>query len=406
VVVTCEKCSTRFRLDEARIPPSGARVRCSRCKHAFFLAPSAGPGVDDAIHAIAAQAIEAGPAAPPPSEDLGEVVGAEAASEPGSMAEGEPATLDDEDESRWEFTEALRNDESEERAPEPEAPLFERLGAGGAAIGAPETANAEAPPASPELGSPESWDLVGSSHDEGRAPGEPLDLDLGAEPEPILAREPEAALANAPLPARLEPAERAAPVAGRGRAAAAFGALGWIVVAALVTVALEGVLFPRRPPAVAHRLRAGGVSAQDLRGRFVENALAGPVFVVSAELRNGSDAPQRPGEALRVVLLARDGSRVPSTEGWIAPALEESVLREASPATIRTELERGARSLAATELPPDARVRVAAVVEGVPAQAVRFALEEVPIAELPGGAADDTGATEPASLPSPPSSPE
>ena len=398
MVVTCEKCSTRFRLDESRIPPSGARVRCSRCKHAFFLAPSAGPGGDDAIHAIAAQALEAGPATPPPSEDLGEVVGADAASE--------PATLDDEDESRWEFTEAVRNDGSEERAPEPAAPLFERLGASGAAIGAPEPPSVEAPPASSELGSPDSWDLIGGSHDEGPAPGEPLELDLGGEPEPILAREPQATLTNAPLPARLEPAERAAPVALWGRAAAVFGALGWLTVAALVAVALEGVFLPQRPAAVEHRLRAGGVSAHDLRGRFVENALAGPVFVVSAELRNASDAPQRPGEALRVVLLARDGSRVPSTQGWIAPAPEESVLREASPEAIRTELERGARSLAATELPPDTRVRVAGVVEDVPAAVVRFALEEVPIAELPGEATVDTGATEPASLPSRPSSPE
>jgi hypothetical protein len=176
-------------------------------------------------------------------------------------------------------------------------------------------------------------------------------------------------------------------------------------VAALVAVALAGVLFPGRPPAVAHRLRAGDVTAHDVRGRFVENALAGPLFLVSAELRNASAAPQRPGEALRVVLLARDGSRLPG-QGWVAAMPEERMLREASPEAIRSELELGARDLAETVLVPDARVRVAALLHDVPAQAVRFALEEAPIAELPGGATDDTAAKEQASLPSPPSSPE
>lgn len=406
MVVSCEKCSTRFRLDESRIPPSGARVRCSRCKHAFFLAPSAGADAQDAIHAIAAQALDGGTAAPPPSEDLREVVGAPPPVEP-RAAEVEPATLDDEDESRWEFSEAVRNEESEERVPEPEAALFERLGAGGATIGAPEgeSAPAETPAAEPELGSPESWNLLGSSHDDGPAPGEPLELDPGREPEPVLAREPAPLLASAPLPERLEPAERAAP-ARWGRAVAAFGAAGWLVVAALVAVALEGILFPGRPASVTHRLRAGDVRAHDLRGRFVENALAGPLFLVSAELRNASAAPQRPGEALRVVLLAHDGSRLPTAQAWVAAAPDERVLREASPEAIRAGLERGARRLAETELAPDASVRVAALLEDVPAQAVRFALEEVPIAELPGEATEDTAATERASLPSPPSSPE
>ena len=413
MVVTCEKCSTRFRLDESRIPPTGARVRCSRCKHAFLLAPPAGSGGDDAIHAIAVATLDGGPAAPPASEDLGEVLAAEGAPEPRGGVEVEPATLDDEGESRWEFSETLRNDESEERVAEPETALFERFGAGGAAIGAPEAASASEDPG---LGSPESWDLVGSAEAREAAPAESPELEEhGPGPEPLFARERVAALPIAPIPVQSEPAGRAAPAArGRGRVAAAFAAAGWLVVAALVGVALEGVLFPRRAPAAAHALRAGGLTAHDLRGRFVENALAGPLFVVSAELRNASDAPQTPGEALRVVLLARDGSRVPAPAAWVAPVLEEGVLREASPEAIRGELERGARSLSATFLLPDASLPVAAVVESVPAQAVRFALEEVPIAELPGEATDagaaaaesDTGATEQASLPSLPSSPE
>ena len=42
MVVVCEKCETRFHLSDERVPAKGARVRCSRCKHAFFVTPPGG----------------------------------------------------------------------------------------------------------------------------------------------------------------------------------------------------------------------------------------------------------------------------------------------------------------------------------------------------------------------------
>ncbi|MEE3326050.1 MAG: zinc-ribbon domain-containing protein [Myxococcota bacterium] len=38
VVVTCTRCATQFQFDESRLPIKGAKVRCSRCREAFFLA--------------------------------------------------------------------------------------------------------------------------------------------------------------------------------------------------------------------------------------------------------------------------------------------------------------------------------------------------------------------------------
>jgi predicted Zn finger-like uncharacterized protein len=43
MIVTCASCLTKFNLDEARIPPRGAKVRCSRCKHVFFVPPPPPP---------------------------------------------------------------------------------------------------------------------------------------------------------------------------------------------------------------------------------------------------------------------------------------------------------------------------------------------------------------------------
>jgi len=38
MIVTCASCLTKFNLDELKIPGKGAKVRCSRCKHVFFVA--------------------------------------------------------------------------------------------------------------------------------------------------------------------------------------------------------------------------------------------------------------------------------------------------------------------------------------------------------------------------------
>ena len=38
MVVICTRCATQFQFDESRLPLEGAKVRCSRCKEAFFLA--------------------------------------------------------------------------------------------------------------------------------------------------------------------------------------------------------------------------------------------------------------------------------------------------------------------------------------------------------------------------------
>ena len=38
MVVICTRCATQFQFDESRLPLEGAKVRCSRCREAFFLA--------------------------------------------------------------------------------------------------------------------------------------------------------------------------------------------------------------------------------------------------------------------------------------------------------------------------------------------------------------------------------
>ncbi len=65
MILQCERCQTRFRLEESRLPPTGARVRCSRCKHSFFAMPPGDVTRRGLAHAIAAEAAANGGAVVP-----------------------------------------------------------------------------------------------------------------------------------------------------------------------------------------------------------------------------------------------------------------------------------------------------------------------------------------------------
>ncbi len=106
LIVTCNECSTSFQLDESRIPASGARVRCSRCKHAFFL-PNPSASVTEVVDTIAEEVAEDPTAGlPAATTDLAGLDGSIASE--ANPAEPE-AELDDEEED-WQFTEEIRTE--------------------------------------------------------------------------------------------------------------------------------------------------------------------------------------------------------------------------------------------------------------------------------------------------------
>lgn len=39
MIVTCASCLTKYNLDDSRLKPKGVKVRCSRCKHVFWVVP-------------------------------------------------------------------------------------------------------------------------------------------------------------------------------------------------------------------------------------------------------------------------------------------------------------------------------------------------------------------------------
>ncbi len=69
--VVCPSCETTFRVDPARIPPAGARARCSRCNAAFHLTREGAARVAPASAPPRAAAPPARAGAPPSGDGSG-----------------------------------------------------------------------------------------------------------------------------------------------------------------------------------------------------------------------------------------------------------------------------------------------------------------------------------------------
>jgi predicted Zn finger-like uncharacterized protein len=108
LIVTCDECSTSFELDESRIPASGAQVRCSRCKHAFFL-PNPSASQSQVADSIAEEA------ARDPMSGVPTVVSDAPDEASAAGASGPDLEPDEED---WQFSEEVRNEGDEDLEPE------------------------------------------------------------------------------------------------------------------------------------------------------------------------------------------------------------------------------------------------------------------------------------------------
>jgi len=473
LIVICAECATQFQLDEARVPESGIRVRCSVCKHAFFVEhpDAAGAAFADPIARAVQEALDAEAGEVPEAPHDLEAAGAPAAAAAGSADEAR-------DDESWEFSDGGRLSEAVTRdsgdafeesfeaareavdellgAPEPDrggapfpAPVMEEgppqepapavevgpvdadaappladdpwevpawsegesgldeADAGVASSAAftgddleietheerpedpeldPFADDLAGPPAFGDLGEPGGLELGGAG---GLELDEPGDLDLADAPEPpgagsLAGPAHSASLAAEPLPLglgaglELEPGSVVpAWLAGAGRG------LGWGVVTILAAVVFWASVAPRTAPGVRARSQPlAGFEATAIEGRWVENAIAGPLYVVRGELYNPGPEPRTPGARLAVRLLDADGSPLDEALASLAPPLEVAWLREVHPREVRALREAGAQELARTPVVPGGRIAFEAVVETLPEEARRFDL----VVAAPGAA--------------------
>ncbi len=395
MIVVCQKCSTRFQLEEARIPAKGARVRCSRCKHAFLVAP---PVADEAtIHRIAERAAagarpEAGRHGESDEDDwqfnLDPPGAGEAPSGARTAGAPPPAEITDSEPTESESVESFFEFDG---LADPEAPPAPR------AAPPPKPIEPEQEVDFQDLGNPEGWDFgVGVP-----AAG-PAAAPKKAPKKKSEARSPAHPAAEArPQKVSAEPAPPQAPRRAAPRTAALVGALAWTASLVLLGLGLRGALAPPAPGLERGVASIGPLELGELRVRHLENFHAGPVVVVAGALRNPGSAPARAGAALRLRVLDARGSELPGEAAWFGPALPDRELRELDPERLAGALASAAPSLAARSLGPDESLDVQALLSALPPQAAGFRVEA---AGVPAPAErGDAGA--PAATPAPDGAP-
>ncbi len=451
MIVTCQNCDTSFQLDESRVPAQGIRVRCSRCKEAFFLAkPSVDP--DQAIHGIAAEAARsAGSRSPTATRDLG--ASTAIASPPGKTP---TRAADEEEEHDWEFNldpPAHGSAAASKSSGSADGNLaFEGADEGGSGLsleGEDETAEslvidepsafgsvddfsslmegdtdqvdvdagtttristadrsaergkkkAGKPTAAgrkDELGDPENWDFFGDQ------PSPVAESTTGS----VLGR---IALASVPANPDLsaasaqaasewddDPYDDASVSTGTGKIERSIlwlgQAVGWATTALLASVVMVSGFWTTAQSLVVtpQEIRFGPFEARDVTGSWIDTTRGETLLRVTGRILHPGGSAVALGGLLEIRLLDADGGELrvdPQAAGIAIPAAE---LRELTPAAMRIVLDRAAFSLSQQPIAPSDTLMFQAIFRDVPGDAVRFALS---IAERPantGGAIDGT----------------
>lgn len=375
MIVTCERCATQFQLDDKRVPADGVRVRCSRCKHAFQIFR---PDLSEAqrIQRVAKRALEESQA------ELGE---------PPAQAEGDTFDPVEEEESDWTFNddrdipdEAPALDQAAEprdvvddllageaaasaderldpeasamlatdgaidfSAPEAEGPAPAGVGTGMSEAEAADSGEVAAhrptvheeleaviaeegpldedptgdpldePSAPDELGSPDEWDFFAEEGDP--ATGADTFSDEGANAD----------FGNRSMVVHPDLVDDDAPRTGRWRARIG-EAVGWTAVSLLFVLGLHAGLKPH--PLDVVTLTATSVAdarLEGVSGRWIDNRVAGPIYVVSGVVRGGASP-------LAVELVDAEGRRLETPAIPLGSPLGVSRLREEDPAVLHS----------------------------------------------------------------------
>ena len=390
MIVECSNCQTRFRLDESRVPLSGIRVRCSRCKRTFFLQhPSASEA--QVTHDVVAQAVAA--AAPESTQDLSH--------EP--LVASSPGPSEPEEE-EWEFNRDPPGEEPRESShgvlTDPHA--GEEVDAqGGIGFGGDEDAsdfgeasdfsapadNVEsvmqedaAPVSIEDVGEPEDWDFFSDESLESVSPLEPLDDAMSVAEAAVVPRMTHSGSGFAAVPSDSRSWLRG--LRGPGRM------LGWVVTVALCGLGIGRGIFPVAPAGstTATVVRLGDLEAREIRAVWLETARSTRLYVLHGRLLNGSARVLRAGDGTQVALLSSHGARLEIPAARAGVPLSEEQLRMLSADALAEAARGAAAQLAGTPLEPGQAVGFQAFFDDVPDEATSFLVEMAERVPAPEGA--------------------
>ena len=126
-----------------------------------------------------------------------------------------------------------------------------------------------------------------------------------------------------------------------------------------------------------------------IRGRWIENAVAGPIYVVSGDLGAASSTPG--GSLLRIRLLDAAGTPIAAESAAVGPRVPEEQVREWNLWDLRQVQEGGALRIAREPFAPGERRPFLAVLGSLPASSSAFEFQVARAASLApevGDAAD------------------
>ena len=144
--------------------------------------------------------------------------------------------------------------------------------------------------------------------------------------------------------------------------------MGWLVVIAIFVGGLYAGFAPRggEMPVAATVQHVGDWRVSEISARWIDNLVAGDLYVVSAVLESEDAAAGGGGDGLYVLLLDAHGEILKRPPVPVGPPLPDGLLRQVDP----RDLQRVAGQ--ARVLGPGASRRVEAVIASLPARATAF----------------------------------
>lgn len=132
MIISCPECSTRFRVDDHKIPVHGAKIRCARCKQIFTVAPATPEMPPPANETLNEAISEPAPPLESPAPGVNDPFGFDDFDESthnGAQDDFDPAAFDEdppaEDEEEFSFGDEYGNVSFESPTEENEAPALD-----------------------------------------------------------------------------------------------------------------------------------------------------------------------------------------------------------------------------------------------------------------------------------------
>ena len=239
-----------------------------------------------------------------------------------------------------------------------------------------------------DLASPEDWDSFADAEVSASSAGAPAAL------APAVESVPERAADCAPPECRdsadlLHDPDIDA-TAGAAWIARTRSGIGWALVGLLCAYAAAVGLGSKLWPSQAAE-RGGSIAGFEvlsIKGRWVENAVSGPIYVVSGELHARASEPLPAGSLLRIRLLDAAGAPIAVESAAVGPPIPSHRVREWNLRDLRDAQEAGALGMARRPVVPGQPRLFVAVLGALPGTAAAYEFQVVAAASPAASAAE------------------